>query len=82
MKDAAITRGEYSILFSHAEAQGEIHIEKIEAIDTLGAGDFFHGAFCHYYAREDHFENSLARASKIAAQSCQSFGTRQWMESK
>ena len=80
VRDVAITRGEHSILFSHSEAQGEVHVENIEVVDTLGAGDFFHGAFSHYYVKENNFEKALKQASKIAAQSCQSFGTRQWME--
>jgi sugar/nucleoside kinase (ribokinase family) len=44
----------------------------------MGAGDVFHGAFCHYIIQQD-FTEALASATNIAADSCQFFGTRQWM---
>ncbi|MDM9381887.1 sugar kinase [Chlorogloeopsis sp. ULAP01] len=59
---------------------GVVDVPKTQAIDTLGAGDIFHGAFCHYILREN-FIDALASAAKIAAFSCQFFGTRRWMES-
>ncbi len=51
----------------------------VKAIDTLGAGDIFHGAFCHFIGRES-FVDSLFLASQIAAFSCQYFGTREWIQ--
>ena len=80
VKDIAITRGNNSILCSHKEGREEIEIERIEAIDTLGAGDIFHGAFCHFYASGHNFINSLQRASIVAGESCKCFGTREWMD--
>ncbi len=75
----AITRGEKSILYSHQNTTGEIQIDPIGIIDTLGAGDVFHGAFCHYYGLGQNFTGSLHLASKVAGESCKTFGTRQWM---
>lgn len=74
----AITQGENPILYRSRETQGEITVPKITPTDTLGAGDIFHGAFCHYILQQD-FPEALASAGKIAAKACQSFGTRQWM---
>lgn len=79
VKDIAITRGDDSILCSHKDGKEEIEIERIEAIDTLGAGDIFHGAFCHFFANGHNFTNSLQRASIVAGESCKWFGTREWM---
>jgi sugar/nucleoside kinase (ribokinase family) len=45
----------------------------------MGAGDIFHGAFCHYILQES-FPDAIASAAKIAAHSCQFFGTRRWMQ--
>ncbi|NET50891.1 MAG: sugar kinase, partial [Merismopedia sp. SIO2A8] len=47
--------------------------------DTLGAGDIFHGAFCHYILQQN-FTESLVAAAEIASNSCKFFGTRRWME--
>lgn len=74
----AITQGEKPILYDHQGTRGEIPIPPLQAIDTLGAGDIFHGAFCHYLWQQD-FVSSLIAASKIASRSCRYFGTRRWM---
>lgn len=74
----AITQGEKPILYDHQGTRGEIPIPPLPAIDTLGAGDIFHGAFCHYLWQQD-FVSSLIAASKIASRSCRYFGTRRWM---
>jgi sugar/nucleoside kinase (ribokinase family) len=58
---------------------GTINVPTIEAVDTLGAGDIFHGAFCHYILQET-FTDALKQAANIAANSCQFFGTRRWMQ--
>ena len=82
----AITHGEKPIQYltknlSHNLSQSEIKIldvPKIQPADTLGAGDIFHGAFCHYVLQET-FTTALEEAAKIAALSCQFFGSRRWM---
>ena len=77
--EAAITRGERALSWSDGTMRGEIAPPQIEAIDTLGAGDVFHGAFCHYRAGGADFPTALERAAEIAAQSCRHFGTRAWI---
>jgi sugar/nucleoside kinase (ribokinase family) len=74
----AITHGAQPIQYFHQGEFGEIPVPQIQPADTLGAGDIFHGAFCHFILRTD-FATALAQAAAIAAQACQSFGTRQWM---
>ena len=73
----AITQGEKPIRYWEAEQIKTISIPKIKAVDTLGAGDIFHGAFCHYILQTD-FATALTKASQIASKSCQFFGTRSW----
>jgi sugar/nucleoside kinase (ribokinase family) len=75
----AITHGEKPIQYLTLGKTGVVDVPKTQAADTLGAGDIFHGAFCHYILREN-FIDALASAAKIAAFSCQFFGTRRWME--
>ncbi|MBK1986139.1 sugar kinase [Sphaerospermopsis aphanizomenoides BCCUSP55] len=76
----AITQGEKPIEYLNYEQRGLINVPKISTVDTLGAGDIFHGAFCHYIL-QSNFLDALASASNIAAEACKYFGTRRWMES-
>ena len=77
----AITRGEGAIEVLNEGVRGAIDVPKTQVIDTLGAGDIFHGAFCHFILQSDFF-NALTEAAKVAADSCQFFGTREWMSAK
>lgn len=74
----AITNGGNAIsLLSNGEAE-EIQVPRVTAIDTVGAGDIFHGAFCHFILQTT-FKQALSQSAQIAARACQSFGTRNWM---
>lgn len=75
----AITHGENPIQYLNQGTFGTIEVPACQAIDTLGAGDIFHGAFCHYILQEN-FTNALASAAEVATYSCQFFGTRRWMQ--
>ncbi|HEY9633151.1 MAG TPA: sugar kinase [Coleofasciculaceae cyanobacterium] len=75
----AITQGEKPIQYLCRGEAGQILIPQINAVDTMGAGDIFHGAFCHYIL-QNNFTDALAAAIKIASYSCEFFGTRRWMQ--
>jgi sugar/nucleoside kinase (ribokinase family) len=75
----AVTHGEQPIQYFHQGQVGEIYVPKIQAIDTLGAGDVFHGAFCHAILNTS-FISALQQAITVASLSCKSFGTRQWLQ--
>jgi sugar/nucleoside kinase (ribokinase family) len=75
----AITRGEHPIQYFHQGQAGEVFVPAIQAIDTLGAGDVFHGAFCHEILSTS-FVSALQQAIAVASMACQSFGTRQWLQ--
>ncbi len=75
----AITRDGDSII-AHAQGQiSEVPVMPVKPVDTLGAGDIFHGAFCHYILEND-FLLGLERAGEVASLSCTSLGTRAWIE--
>lgn len=74
----AITHGENSIQYFSEGVSGQLPVPQVNVVDTMGAGDVFHGAFCHYILQQN-FTEALAAASKVAARSCQFFGSRQWM---
>ncbi|HTL90129.1 MAG TPA: sugar kinase [Leptolyngbya sp.] len=83
ISNIAITQGKHPIELSTLK----IDVPQVSVIDTLGAGDIFHGAFCHYILEileqsilEQSFASALDNAAKVAARSCQFFGTREWMK--
>ena len=82
----AITRGNLPIQYVDRGKSGTIPVPQIQVVDTLGAGDIFHGAFCHYILElvgegfKPALTNALAAAARIASNSCQYFGTRRWMD--
>lgn len=75
----AMSQGEKSVKFDALGHRGTVEIQAINPVDTLGAGDIFHGAFCYFILQQD-FLDALEKASQIATQSCQFFGTRSWMK--
>lgn len=84
IKYSAITRGSKEIIYSADAVTGTVKTCQTTAVDTLGAGDFFHGGFVKALGRQklspDTFVTALSKAARIAALSIQSFGTRQWLE--
>lgn len=79
VQNIAITRGNKNILFNDKLLCGEIEINSVAVKDTLGAGDFFHGAFCFYWLQSNNFQMALRSASKLASFTCQFKGTRNWL---
>lgn len=77
IKEIAISNGRDSIICATGE---KIGIKNTKVIDTLGAGDFLHGAFCYYYMKSGIFVESLLEASKVATKSCEFEGTRKWLK--
>jgi sugar/nucleoside kinase (ribokinase family) len=77
--EVAITHGPQPIQFCHQNETGTLTVPQATVQDTLGAGDTFHGAFCHYRLQAP-FTAALGQAAQIAARSCQHFGPRAWIE--
>ena len=76
----AITNGEQPIQYLDRGKISTLSVSQVDTVDTLGAGDILHGAFCHYILSLD-FPTALSLAAKIASKSCQFFGTRSWLQS-
>jgi sugar/nucleoside kinase (ribokinase family) len=75
----AVTRGDRPILGWDRGRRFEVEIAPIDAVDTLGAGDVLHGAFCFHFARIRDFEAALGLAADVATRSCQGLGIRAWI---
>ncbi|NNK57880.1 MAG: ribokinase [Desulfofustis sp.] len=70
----AVTSGEKG---SYWLKEGKLHrcpAESIEAVDTCGAGDVFHGAFAVAMAEQKEIDEAMRFAGVVAALKCQSFG--------
>lgn len=78
--DVAATRGHRPILRKTPGGLEEIPVPSIDAVDTLAAGDVFHGALAWVLARGASFDEGLECAAEIAALSCRFFGPRAWIE--
>ncbi len=76
----AVTRGPKPIVAWDQGRRFEIEVPQIDAVDTLGAGDVLHGAFCFHFASTREFEPALRLAAEVATRACQGPGIHAWME--
>jgi sulfofructose kinase len=65
-----ITLGDQGAIYSFEQSQGRISCEKINAVNTNGAGDVFHGAFIAGLAKGLKFLECSQFASRIASWHC------------
>lgn len=72
----AVTLGERGLVWQAGEAGGRISAYAVDAVDTTGAGDIFHGAFALRIARGESFEAALRYAGAAAALGCTKMGAR------
>lgn len=77
---AAVTRGPRPILVFDRGRRYEIEIEAVDAVDTLGAGDVLHGAFCHFLDKTGDCEYALREAARVATHSCMGLGIDSWRQ--
>lgn len=77
-KYAVITLGERGLLY-RSETTGmlcRLPAYPVQAVDTSGAGDIFHGAFSYGLYKGDPLEENLKRSSMAAAISVQYLGSQ------
>jgi sugar/nucleoside kinase (ribokinase family) len=75
----AITNGAEPVQFVSGQSSGTLTVPQVEMVDTMGAGDILHGAYCYFASTGRGFIESLAEAAKVASESCRYAGTREWM---
>ncbi len=80
IRKIAITNGAEPIFYQNGSESGFIPVPQVKAVDTLGAGDAFHGAFCHFYIQTGNFKIALKKSAEVAALSVQHSGTRTWLK--
>jgi sugar/nucleoside kinase (ribokinase family) len=80
----AVTAGPAPVRWWYAGADGSTPVPSVAAVDTLGAGDVFHGAFARAVAESVptdavRFAAALAFAAEVAARRCVTSGPRAWL---
>ncbi len=77
-----ITLGERGLIWQHGAESGVIPAMTVNAIDTTGAGDAFHGAFAAAVAAGLDWLNVLRYASVAGSLCCTKMGARLGLPSK
>jgi sugar/nucleoside kinase (ribokinase family) len=75
----AITKGPEPVRFLSGESSGLVSVPQVQCVDSMGAGDIFHGAFCYYASTGHGFVEALGLAAGVASDSCRFRGPREWM---
>ncbi|MDR2703636.1 MAG: PfkB family carbohydrate kinase [Cellulomonadaceae bacterium] len=83
-KSVLVTDGPNPVVFSNKAGQNwveknEIPVPKVPTVDTLGAGDFFHGALIVALVRGLPLAEAIQFATEIASMRVQHIGTRTWL---
>ncbi|WP_188991551.1 PfkB family carbohydrate kinase [Saccharopolyspora thermophila] len=74
------THGSAPVRWWHGGEHGTVPPPRVEAVDTLGAGDVFHGAYCFYSCRPGiDVASVIERAAAVAALRCRIPGPRAWL---
>ncbi|MGU3432412.1 PfkB family carbohydrate kinase [Actinomycetes bacterium M1A6_2h] len=61
-------------------ASGTVAVRPVVAVDTLGAGDAFHGAYCYFSTQsEGSVAERIDRSNRVAALRCSVVGPRAWL---
>ncbi|MGX7058772.1 ribokinase [Vagococcus humatus] len=76
VKHVIVTLGSKGVLWINETEHMLIPSEKVNAIDTTGAGDAFIGAFSHYYTAGETIPEALKHANHYAAISVTKRGTQ------
>ena len=80
IQSVAISNGGAEIEYFSKEKKGSLVVPVVEVKDTLGAGDFLHGAFCYYFLESADFESAMQKAALLASFTCRFEGTRKWLK--
>ncbi len=73
------TAGADPVRWWSAGLDGEVSVPKTTAVDTLGAGDVFHGAYAYALAQGNDLEDRIRFANTVAATRCAHIGPRSWL---
>lgn len=78
IKHVAISQGQHELVADF----GYLPVPQVKAVDSLGAGDILHGAFCWYFAQSHSFEDALSKAIVLASHSVKFKGVHNWINTE
>lgn len=73
------TAGPGPVTWISGEERGEIEVPEVRAVDTLGAGDVFHGAYAFAMATGSGLTDRIRFAGQVASERCRHAGPRAWL---
>jgi len=71
-----VTRGEAGLVWQTAGRSGQLDAFAVEAVDSTGAGDAFHGAFAAGLSEKMDWLELLRYSSAVGALTCTRYGAR------
>lgn len=75
----ACTHGENPVTGSFNGEDFSIKVPQVKAVDTLAAGDIYHGALSYFLVyHQGDFKAALSDAGRVASASCAYVGPRAW----
>lgn len=77
-----ITLGERGLIWENETGHGRLRAYEVNAVDTTGAGDTFHGAFTACLATGEEWVHALRFSSAAAALCCRKLGARPGIPTK
>lgn len=77
-----VTDGEHGVLIGTPDGPRHVPAFPVEAVDTLGAGDVWHGAFALRLGEGADAETAVRFANAVAALKCTRFGGRRGTPSR
>ncbi|MGR9052532.1 MAG: carbohydrate kinase family protein [Gammaproteobacteria bacterium] len=77
-----VTLGEHGLVWRRGQEQGDLPAYKVDAVDTTGAGDAFHGAFAAAVSAGMAWTDILRYASAAGALCCTKTGARLGLPTK
>lgn len=78
---AAVSAGAGPLRWRTRDDAGEVTVDAVDVVDTLGAGDVLHGAYAYARAARPTAgpADRLRFAADVASRSCRERGTRSWL---
>lgn len=78
VRTVVVTHGAEPVEWWSGGASGTVAVERVSVVDTLGAGDVFHGAYC-FYGDDTDIADRIERSARVAALRCTIAGPRAWL---